>query len=1069
MKIINLNSVRGSNIWSKDHYQLTVFTIEIIKLQSLADKQHSEFINTIKNGLELYFTNLDWPVIEQKIKKLSHMSALAYVCGLATIELQRAAGIDCEYFAIKTTAANDLTIITESTDDETGKLAANAAVKLADCILQNKPYAFSETVKKISDKWHKKQPGQLTASILNEARKRNIPIISLDGNRVFQLGHGINQKRIMRSFTSGTSFIGVKLSSNKDLTKKILNGIGIPVPKGVLIYNKTDLQDAIESIGFPVVVKPVKGNNGRGVGVNIRTLADARTAFEKAEEIVHGQGIVVEKHIEGFDYRLLIINGKFTAAVKRTPAMITGDGKLSIQELIDKANNDPRRGDGHSKPLTFIQPDQTTLQILKNRGFTTDSILPKEENLYLKLIGNLSAGGTSTDVTEIIHPDNILTAERITKTIGLDICGLDIISPDISIPFSENNSAVVEVNSAPGLRLHLDPSEGKSRNVTAPIIDMLFPPGATPYIPVIAIIEKSANGILAGMISDLLSHGDYHVGCAVTDFVSVEGIMVSSKRLSYTERLEMIFKDPTVNIAVFDCPEAAILNNGLNFNSATIGIINDIDIKSETIKSAKLLGSGIDLNGFLIFNSDRPHLISLAQDFSCNVAITSTSPDNLMVRQHIRSGGYAVVIEKQQIVIYENQKRTPLIDIINHAGYNTGGNLILLQNILIQVLVGVILRTELDVIKKAVKKQLNIKNPVSLMLNCLSDFVNTEKIIEAANDGIDYLFNCINPNGSFVYEIHAKTGKRLNSYNILRHAGCVYILYQWLNFYNQLADKAILLEKVVHYLQSHIKKLKNKPDLYCVVEKNEIKLGGTALTILALIEKYKLNAVQDDLSLICALGNFIVWMQDSTGKFKSKLYYNENIFSDFESTYYPGEAILALIRLHHIDPKGIWLKHAQLGIDYLLKNPMLNNDGTHGHHHWLATALAEYYQIVKNDKIYDELWNIANATILAMKKNYSSGGNNYTYSSAAMATRGETIAATLALEFSLRNDSQIGKLFPALNESVDFCLSFQIKENVIFNKLNLKGGIKKAQNNGKIRIDYVQHTIQVLLVMLRLS
>ena len=340
--------------------------------------------------------------------------------------------------------------------------------------------------------------------------------------------------------------------------------------------------------------------------------------------------------------------------------------------------------------------------------------------------------------------------------------------------------------------------------------------------------------------------------------------------------------------------------------------------------------------------------------------------------------------------------------------------------------------------------------------------MNNDYLTTSARMGISYLLRCIREDGTFVYEINAKTGATSNSYNILRHAGSLYVLYQWCAYYYD-RDMLSLLEPAAGYLKRQTCTLKSQANIQCVVEGGTAKLGGTALTLLALTEKYKITPSADDLVTMKNLAGFIIWMQDAKGKFRSKLFFPSEDFSYFESTYYPGEAILALIHFYEIEPDPIWLKHAKLGIDYLTAHPVRNKNGTHGHNHWFATALSAYPNIFEDDHIYAELFLITNATIERMHENKITGNGEFSYSSAEMATRGETILAALSVTSKLKSIEETKRLKNELTDLIIYCLRFQIKKDISWNGLNIIGGIRRGKRKNKIRIDFVQHVVQVLL------
>jgi cyanophycin synthetase len=427
--------------------------------------------------------------------------------------------------------------------------------------------------------------GPSTGSIVAEAINRNIPWIRLNKNSLVQLGYGINQRRIQATVASTTSNIAVEIACDKEDTKNILEAAEVPVPRGRIIYDLEDLEAAIHKIGYPIVLKPVNGNHGRGATTNILDWDSAIQAFEIAKQ--HSRSIICEKFITGYDFRLLVIDYKFICAAKRTPACVTGDGKSTLQALIDIVNSDPRRGFGHEKVLTQIKVDAVTEKILLDKELTLESILPKGEILYLKPTANLSTGGTSTDVTDYVHPNNIFLAERIARIIGLDICGIDIMASDLSTPLEENGGAVLEVNAAPGFRMHIDPSEGLARNVAEPVIDMLYPPGTSARIPIIAVSGTNGKTTTTRLTAHLVKSMGHKVGFTTSDGVYIQNLMMVKGDCTGPMSAEFVLKDPTVDFAVLECARGGILRAGLGFHQCDIGIVTNI--------SADHLGiSGID-------------------------------------------------------------------------------------------------------------------------------------------------------------------------------------------------------------------------------------------------------------------------------------------------------------------------------------------------------------------------------------------------------------------------------------------------------------------------------------------
>ncbi|MCS6834188.1 MAG: ATP-grasp domain-containing protein, partial [Flammeovirgaceae bacterium] len=367
-------------------------------------------------------------------------------------------------------------------EEECGRYAAKAAVDIVEKLANGEEYNdIHLDIQDLREIRQSHRLGPSTQALVDEAVSRGIPYIRLNDASLVQLGYGINQQRIQATMTSRTSSIAVDIASNKEDTKRLLRASSIPTPKGAVVRNEYELEEEIDYIGYPIVIKPLDANHGKGVTTNITNWDDALKALDAAQE--YSKSVIVEQYIKGFDHRLLVINYQFTAAAKRTPACVIGDGASTIQELVEKVNLDPRRGIGHEKVLTQITIDQHTIDYLTEQKMTLESVPAEGQVVYLKRTANLSTGGTSTDVTDLVHPSIVFMAERIARIIGLDICGIDLMTTDISLPLSETGGAVLEVNAAPGFRMHTAPTEGLPRNVAEPVIDMLFPQGSNPRIP----------------------------------------------------------------------------------------------------------------------------------------------------------------------------------------------------------------------------------------------------------------------------------------------------------------------------------------------------------------------------------------------------------------------------------------------------------------------------------------------------------------------------------------------------------------------------------------------------------
>ena len=609
------------------------------------------------------------------------------LCGLqvATIalELQRQVGVECSYAMAGTPEMENIAeAVFEYVDEKVGLLAAGLAVKVAKSLWRKEPYEVSDDIRLLGEAWELARRHQLNLAITEEAIKRKIPCIALNKRQLVQLGYGANQKRIQTTHTDRTSIIGLKIAGDKQQTKELLGSLGVPIPNGKIVRDITGLLNAVKKIHYPVVLKPVGGNKGRGVSVNIANDEDAIRAFEQAAG-VPGPGVIVEQFITGSDYRVLVIGHKFVAAALRTPAMVTGDGILTIAELIDKENSDPRRGEGHTKPLTVIEADEETLKILKRDGVNLKTVLPRGRLQFLKSIANLSAGGTATDVTELVHPENVFIAERISRIVGLDICGMDIISPDIAVPFGLNGGSVVEVNSGPGLRLHMEPTEGKPRNVAGSVIDMLFPEGCPSRIPIIAITGSGQHSICCALIEKLMAGAGHKVGSATSRGIYIQNFMIQKGDATGYTQAELVLKDPTVELAIFECSLSGINAGGLAFFNCDIGIVVDVDtMDANATKAAGVIPGCVLTTGYAILNADSETVYQMHKGLACNVVYFSLEEENPRIMEHLKNGGRAAILENGYISYCHGLEKTRVIYLEGEAA--------MLQHLLVVVLVGVI-------------------------------------------------------------------------------------------------------------------------------------------------------------------------------------------------------------------------------------------------------------------------------------------------------------------------------------------------------------------------------------------
>jgi cyanophycin synthetase len=486
MKITELKVLKGPNYWSVTRHKIIQLLLDVEEYRGLSTKDIDGFYDRLKNAMPtLYNHSCNEGVPGGIFKEVQQGTSLAHVVEHVALELQELAGLCTRFGRTRSTnIEGQYQVVFSYCEEEEGVYAARAAVSITEALAGGENISVNNDIAEIKRLRHRSMLGPTTQSIVDEAAKRDIPYLRLDDSSYVQLGYGIKQKRVETALTNETGNIAVDIAGNKDLTKRVLREAFVPVPHGVIIDCIDELKGAIDEVGFPLVVKPLDGNQGKGAAINITTWPDVTTAFLRAQE--YSREVILERYISGDDFRALVVNYKFVAAALRTPAAVTGNGTSTISELIEIVNKDPRRGSGHEKVLTAIKVDELTNQLLQKKNYTLQTVLPKGLVLHLKDTANLSTGGTATDVTDTVHPSNVRLFERIARIIGLDICGIDIMAHDLSRPIKKNGGAVIEVNAAPGLRMHLQPSSGQPRNVAKNIVDMLFPEG-NGRIPIAAV------------------------------------------------------------------------------------------------------------------------------------------------------------------------------------------------------------------------------------------------------------------------------------------------------------------------------------------------------------------------------------------------------------------------------------------------------------------------------------------------------------------------------------------------------------------------------------------------------
>ena len=518
--------------------------------------------------------------------------------------------------------------------------------------------------------------GPTTRSIVEEAERRGIPHLRLDDESLVQLGYGKYQRQIRASITSTTSYIATETASDKSLTKKLLDRAGLPVPRGEVVRSADEAVRVARRVGYPVVLKPLDANHGRGVTLDVMTPEDVVTAFERAR--AHSRSVVVEEQYRGHDHRVLVIGGQIVAVAERVPAHVVGDGRRSVAELVEEVNRDPRRGDGHEQVMTRIEIDDHVLGLLRKAGRTLESVPAAGEVVFLRDTANLSTGGTAIDRTDVIHPDNATIARRAASVIGLDVAGVDLITTDISKSVHETGGGIVEVNAAPGFRMHLQPSEGKARNVAAPVIDMLFPKGTPCRVPIIAITGTNGKSTTSRMVAHILKHAGKRVGLTTSNGIYIDGELIMRGDTTGPKSARVVLSDPSVEVAVLETARGGILREGLGFDECDVGTVlniredhlgmKGIETLDDLAYVKSLVVEVVRKEGVSVLNADDPLTYDMRKKAGGRLVLFSMQGGAQCtphLTRHIEEGGVAFVREPtvlgDEIVLYDGGQRLPII------------------------------------------------------------------------------------------------------------------------------------------------------------------------------------------------------------------------------------------------------------------------------------------------------------------------------------------------------------------------------------------------------------------------
>jgi cyanophycin synthetase len=677
MKILQTKTLRGPNYWSIHRPKLIVLRLDLEGLAERPSNTLPGFYEGLVSVLPTLFEHHCSPGCRGGfLSRVQEGTMMGHILEHVALELQTLANMSVGFGRTRETEDPGVyQVVFEYRNEEAGRYAARAALRLCQSIIETGTYPQAELEKDIDDLLEIKTEASLgpsTEVLIREAESRGIPWTHLEARDLLQFGYGKYQQRVQASLTSQSNVLSVELACDKESTNQMLASMGIPVPRGVVIYALSELESAIEQLGsFPVVMKPLNGNHGRGITLDIQSWQQAAVAYDRARNV--SKGVIVEHFYQGRDHRILVVNHKVVAVAERVPAHVVGNGQDTIEALVYQENRDPRRGKGHDNILTQIKLDHTADEMLVRQGYTLETILPVGEICYLRATANLSTGGIAINRTHEIHPENIWIAERVARIIGLDIAGIDVVTSDISKPLREGDGVIVEVNAAPGLRMHFAPSHGVEQNVAAPILSMLFPPNTPTRIPIVAVTGTNGKTTTTRLTAHILRQAHDTVGFTTTDGIYIGEYLVEKGDNTGPRSAQMILQDPTVDIAVLETARGGILRSGMAFYECDVAVIlnvaadhlglGDINTIDEMARLKAVVAETVHPNGYVILNADDERVAAMAERIDAKVAYFSLNPDNPLVRSHVERGGIAAIYEHGSLWIVQR----PLIHRIDAA------------------------------------------------------------------------------------------------------------------------------------------------------------------------------------------------------------------------------------------------------------------------------------------------------------------------------------------------------------------------------------------------------------------
>jgi len=688
MKILSTNVYVGPSLYA--HFPVIRHQVDLGALEEWPSARLGEaFIDSLIEalpGLQNHGCSYGEPGGFIRRMREDEGTWMGHIWEHASLELQNEAGSDVSFGRTRSAGEPGVyNMVFQYKQRDVGLEAARIALQLLLSLLPDS--LKQEVLSEIDDDFNyeedrdefivfaqRKELGPSTASLVKAAEERGIPYLRLNKYSLVQFGHGAYQQRIQATITSKTGHIAVEISCDKEDTHNLLRDLGLPVPTQRMIYNPRAAVRSARHIGYPVVLKPLNANHGRGVSINLTTDEQVENAFDFARDQGTSRAVLVESYVEGYDHRMLVVDNELVAVAKRVPGHVVGDGKSTIAQLIDVVNEDPRRGIGHEKVLTRLELDRQAFELLGKAGFDENTILPDGEAFDLRKTANLSTGGTAIDLTDVVHPDNREMAVRAIQAVGLDVGGVDFLTADITESYKEVGGAIVEVNAAPGFRMHVAPSEGEPRDVAGKVMNMLFPPGSPTRIPVASITGTNGKTTTSRMLAHILKTAGHTVGMTSTDGVYIDGRLSVKGDMTGPTSAHIVLRDPTVDIAVMETARGGLLRSGLGYRRCDVSACLNVSADHLGLKGIDTLEQLAELKRVVVevaqdtavLNADDDLCLKMADYTQADhVCYVTMNPAHALVKEHIRAGGRAMVLEQgingDMITLYDNGTHYQLV------------------------------------------------------------------------------------------------------------------------------------------------------------------------------------------------------------------------------------------------------------------------------------------------------------------------------------------------------------------------------------------------------------------------